>query len=319
MESIRDCKYGCGKKIKYDSVSFSDGVTVSIPWELTAKGDLADIRMDDDDPYEEEHVPASMILLLGVKNFLDMLWLRDYKDEYFTKGKTQTTSYGDGRKDKVEKVPAYRPILTDDEIKKITELTLEPTDEEWREGMKYIWNNCTVEQKKTVVDETKVEGITLQTPNPENKSFDKLVPAVQQTFSEAWKNEAQSTQLLSLKRHGASTFGMEKWADRRNKQLDQYVYGKLIPRQRTNDEIKKDAERIQKDPADEFEPTGKEACELIITHDHENVHTCKICKDKYQADEEKAEDMFRKEWNKKHPDNTWSFDLDWNVKVFRSR
>ena len=46
--------------------------------------------------------------------------------------------------------------------------------------------------------------------------------------------------------------------------------GKLIPRQRTNDEIKKDAERIQKDPADEFEPTGKEACELIITHDYKN-------------------------------------------------
>ena len=24
--------------------------------------------------------------------------------------------------------------------------------------------------------------------------------------------------------------------------------------------------------------------------------------------------MFRKEWNKKHPDNTWSKDLDWNVR-----
>ena len=29
-------------------------------------------RMDDDDPYEEEHVPASVILHLGLKNFLDI-------------------------------------------------------------------------------------------------------------------------------------------------------------------------------------------------------------------------------------------------------
>ena len=326
METIRDCKYGCGKKIKYDTVSFSDGFTVSIPWEVTAKGDLADIRMSDGDPYEEEHVPASVILHLGLKNFLDMLWLRDYKDEYFTGGRTLTTSYPDGRKPKSESLTAYRPILTDDEIKKITEPTLEPepTNEEWRDGTKIVWDySMSKAERKALLHTLKddlqndIEDIKkqypeiadLQTPNAENKSFDKLVPADQQTLSEALKNEAQSSHLLSLKQHGLSTFGMEKWADRRDKQLQQYLYGKLIPRQRTDEEIKKDAERIQQDPVDEYDVGGKEDCELIITHDHENVHRCKMCFDKHEADSKKRLDMLHKEWDKKHPESTTTISI----------
>jgi len=325
LESIRDCKYGCGKKIKYDSVSFSDGFTVSIPWELTAKGDLADIRMDSTDPFEEEHVPASMILLLGLKNFLDMLWLRDYKTEYFTKGMTLTTSYTNGRKGKVKKVPSYRPILTDDEIKKITETTLEPepTDEEWRDGIKICWDyDLTKAERKALLQQLKAdlqndieeikkqypEIADLQTPNAENKSFDKLMPADQQTLLTVFKAMCQER---DRNPEGA-------YEDRRDKEHEQYLYGKLIPRQRTDDEIKKDAERIQQDPADEFEPTGKEACELIMTHDSGNIHgdatkvhhpdgvlnACKMCLDKHVADREKRLDMLHKEWDKKHPEST---------------
>jgi len=222
LESIRDCKYGCGKKIKYDSVSFSDGFTVSIPWELTAKGNLADIRMWKD-PDEEEHVPASMVLLLGLKNFLDMLWLRDYKNEYFTKDKTSTTSYSDGRKDKVEKVPGCRPILTDDEIKKITEPTIEPTDEEWRDGTKIVWDSLSPALRKELfcalkadlqndIEEIKKqypEVADLQTSNAENKSFDKLMPADQQTLLALFKAILQKEHTKTAKTKKISSISTE--------------------------------------------------------------------------------------------------------------
>ena len=67
------------KKIKYDTVSFSDGFTVSIPWESTAKGDLADLRITIKTwiLLKMSMCLPSMILYLGIEKFLGLLELRD--------------------------------------------------------------------------------------------------------------------------------------------------------------------------------------------------------------------------------------------------
>ena len=144
-------------------------------------------------------------------------------------------------------------------------------------GIKILWDyNLTKAERKGWLHALKADlqnGIEeikkqypevadLQTPNAENKSFDKLMPADQQTLLALFKAIFQENH----------TFPEGAYEDRKDKEDKQYLYGKLIPRQRTDDEIKKDAERIQQDPADEFEPTGKEACELIMTHDSLNIH-----------------------------------------------
>ena len=139
MESIRDCKYGCGKKIKYDTVSFSDGFTVSIPWESTAKGDLADLRMENVDPAEDEYVPASMILYLGIEKFLGLLELRDLS--------LTSTMEVNGISESGLKI-----MQTDDEFN--AELAQPPTDEDFKEATETLWDSLEAEErKKTFEDE----------------------------------------------------------------------------------------------------------------------------------------------------------------------
>jgi len=333
LESIRDCKYGCGKKIKYDSVSFSDGFTVSIPWELTAKGDLADIRnYQTEEDTGGEYAPESIILLLGLENFLDLLYLRDYK------GWAHENN--------------LKPILTDEERKKAQEPIKkwlcsagrfhtiqyldfpEPSDEEWREGIKNTWEFGSYPKKKWIElcqqlnEEDQVAD--LQTPNAENKSFDKLMPADQQTLLVIYK-ELHSEHFspdVELFRSGMDGywdrigpkhkfaarkcagcgkqipddfFGNDrKWSEKIS-QYSESVISKLIPRQRTDEEIKKEIEKIQQDPIDEYEDlVDKEACESIITH---QIHECQVARDKHAADSAKHLDMLHKEWDKKHPEN----------------
>ena len=157
------------KKIKYYTVSFSDGFTVSIPWESTAKGDLADLRMENVDPAEDEYVPASMILYLGIEKFLGLLELRDLS--------LTSTMEVNGISESGLKI-----MQTDDEFN--AELAQPPTDEDFKNGLDSLWDSIKLpEDRKAFFEDEKP-----QTPDWWNKEFSELMLADQQALTDSFRN-----------------------------------------------------------------------------------------------------------------------------------
>jgi len=281
------------KKIKYDTVSFSDGFTVSIPWESTAKEDLADLRMENVDPAEDEYVPASMILYLGIEKFLGLLELRDLS--------LTSTMEVNGISESGLKI-----MQTDDEFN--AELAQPPTDEDFKNGLDSLWDSIKLpEDRKAFFEDEKP-----QTPDWWNKEFSELMLADQQALTDSFRNgiehnsewyenltEEQKQELLSD----------YNWRKERKKSAR--AIEKIIPIQKTGEELKKEREKFQEENNEEYE--------IIVSNANWNTHTCKIALDRSKLEETNAANRMHKEWDKKHPDNTWNNDLHWAVGDFRTR
>ena len=241
--------------------------------------------------YSEETAPESMILLLGIEKFLGLLEVPS--------GAVNDTW--------------FKIIQTDDEFK--AELEQPPTDDDFKDATKNLWDVLKAEEREKGFE------VKPQTPNAWNKEFSELMSADQQALVDDFRHGVEHENLLKTlavtdnpapsgedpQRVMEHLFPL--WTYRQDEMKRARAIEKIIPIQKTGEELKKEMEKFQEE--------NSEGNEIFAAH--EDVHTCKIVLDKSALKKTNASNRMHKEWDKKHPDNTWNRDLHYAVKSFRLR